>query len=288
MQTILKHRFLIGLIALAATASAGGAYAATESGTSSQQAFLNDVAKRLNVSPTQLRDALNGAFLDRLNAAVKAGKLTQTQADRLKQRLEQGGRLPFFFGPRGLGQRGFSPRGLGPGGLGPGGLGPGGPGPPGLAPRGQLGHAVGGPLGAAVQYLGLTPSQLMSALGSGQTLAQIAKAHGKSVSGLEQAMRAAVRSRLDRLMADGVITKAQEQRLLARMSARIARDVNRSLPRYGHLRGQSSDQGPPDNVTPFPGPGAPPPGGPAAGSPITPGGAATGSSGSPGGPPPAA
>ena len=62
-----------------------------------RQAFLNDVAKRLNVTPAQLNSALKGAAIDQLDAAVKAGKLTQAQANALKQRIQQGahGGAPF-------------------------------------------------------------------------------------------------------------------------------------------------------------------------------------------------
>ena len=80
MHRILRHKLLAGGAAAAVLALGGGAYAATQSGSNPRQAFLNDVAKRLNVSPSQLNSALKGAFTDRLNAAVKAGMLTQAQA----------------------------------------------------------------------------------------------------------------------------------------------------------------------------------------------------------------
>ena len=73
-------------------AFAGGAYAATQSsGPNTRQAFLNDVAKRLHVSPQQLSSALNGATTDQLQAEVKAGQITQAQANALEQRLKNGG-----------------------------------------------------------------------------------------------------------------------------------------------------------------------------------------------------
>jgi hypothetical protein len=189
-------------------AFAGGAYAATQSsGPSTRQAFLNDVAKRLHVTPQQLSSALDGAFLDQLQAAVKAGKLTQAQANALQQRLKQGGAapaLPPFGGPFGFG----GPRGFRFGG-------------PGLlaGPR---------PLPAAATYLGLTNAQLAQQLAGGKSLAQIATARGKSVSGLEQAMTAAIKTRLDKLVAGKVITAAQEQKLLGRLSARLSREVNQT------------------------------------------------------------
>ena len=201
-----KRSLAIPLTVAAVAAAAGGAYAATQSGGNPRQAFLDDVAARLHVSPAQLQSALRGALTDRLNEAVKAGRLTAAQAKAIEQRLESG-RGP-FMGPR---WRFF--------------------GEPAMRPR-RAG------LDAAARYLGLTDAQLMTDLEAGKTLAQIAQARGRSVSGLEQAILSELRTRLDRAAAAGLIDKAQEQRILSRWSARIARVVEHGLapmmarPRY--------------------------------------------------------
>jgi hypothetical protein len=220
----LKRKLVIGLAALAVAAFAGGAYAATQSSApNTRQAFLNDVAKRLHVTPQQLTQALNGATTDQLQAAVKAGQLTQAQADKLAQRLKRSGAgpvLPFGFG------FGF---GFGPG---PRLARPGGPGGPPLPGRpfgpGGFGGRFGAPfeLPAAASYLGLTNAQLFKQLASGKSLAQIAKSKGKTASGLEQAMTTAIKTRLDKLVANKMMTAAQEKALLSRVSARLARAVN--------------------------------------------------------------
>jgi ribosomal protein S20 len=287
MRAIFKHKFLISATALAVAAFAGGAYAATQSRTGSRQAFLDDVAKRLNVTPQRLSSALKAAYLDRLDTAVKAGVLTQAQADRIRQRIQQGGAAPPPFGPGELapGRAGQAPDrpGLAPGG-GPGlapdgapGIAPGGG--PGLAPNGPIGPGGVGPRGllrgsrrfgthaplaAAAQYLGLTDSQLLSDLGSGKSLAQVAKARGKSVGGLEQAMVAAIRSRLDQAVSAGRITKAQEQKLLSRLAVRINRRVNRAGIRdVRPARDAACPAPPPGSPAPPAGYPAPPPGYPA-------------------------
>jgi hypothetical protein len=46
------------------------------------------------------------------------------------------------------------------------------------------------------------------------------------VSGLEQALTAAVKTKLDKLVAGKVLTQAQEQKFLSRLSARVAAEVN--------------------------------------------------------------
>jgi hypothetical protein len=219
-----RTKVVAGVVTLAVAAFAGGAYAATSSNTNPRQAFLNDVAKRLNVSPTKLSDAFRAAALDRLDAAVKAGKLTQAQADRMKQRLESGAPVPLFPGPRLYGH-GFGPRKT---------------------------------LGAAAGYLGLSRAQLLGDLRKGQTLAQIAQARGKSVSGLQQAMAAAMKKRLDKAVAAGRITQAQENELLNRLSARIANRLNRPLLRERPWPGPPPGPPPPGSSLTPPPPGPPP------------------------------
>ena len=50
------------------------------------------------------------------------------------------------------------------------------------------------------------------------------------MSGLEQAMTAAVKTRLDKLVAYKMLTAAQEQQVLSRLSARVANEVNAEGP----------------------------------------------------------
>jgi ribosomal protein S20 len=244
MERLLKHKLLVGLAAVLVMAGGGAAYAATQTQTNPRQALLNDVAKRLNVSPSQLRSAFQGALLDRLNAAVKAGRITQAQADRLKQRIEQGA-LPLG----GFGHRGFWREGRGPGGR----FGPAGPG-------GQLGLAgtLFGPFDAAAKYLGLSRGQLLSELRGGKTLAQIAQAQGKSVSGLEQALVSAQTARLDRAVAKGELTKGEEQRRLSRLSRRVARLVEHGRVAGPLPAGPPPLFGGPAAIAPGPPPGGPP------------------------------
>jgi AraC-like DNA-binding protein len=190
-----KRKLLIVGGVLAACSFAGGAYAAT-SDTSPRQAFLSDVAKRLHVTPQQLQSAFHGAFLDQLNQAVKAGRLTPAQADAIRRHLERRGMLPFAF------------------------------------PIGPPHHGL---IAAAASYLGLTEVQLFDQLRAGKSLAQIAKAHGKSASGLENALLADMRAKLDRERTDGRITGSQEQRILGRFQGVISQLMTHSGfgPRFG-------------------------------------------------------
>jgi hypothetical protein len=222
IQSRFKRRLAIGTVAVAAAAFAGGAYASTQDpAAGSRQAFLNDVAKRLHVTPAQLNSALTGAALDELSAAVKEGRITQAQANVIKQRIEKAG------------ASGQTPLGPGAWRVGPG---------PALPLKGAPGRAFfGGHLvihagiDAAAKYLGLTDVQLRKQLEAGKSLAQIGKAQGKSTTGLEQTLTAAVKLRLDKAVAHKRITSAQEQKIMTRLSAGIKDLINASPPAKGQL-----------------------------------------------------
>jgi hypothetical protein len=109
-----------------------------------------------------------------------------------------------------------------------------------VAAGGKGGPGRAGAPGPAViaKYLGLTQAQLREQLRAGKTLAQIAVAQGKSVSGLEDAIYADVQAHLDQAVANGRLTAAREQAILARLKARLDDLVNHSLPAFGHPAGR--------------------------------------------------
>jgi polyhydroxyalkanoate synthesis regulator phasin len=111
-----------------------------------------------------------------------------------------------------------------------GGPGPGGPGP-------GVGIVVGSadnPGGDAIaSYLGLSQDELRTQLEGGKTLAQIATAQGKSVSGLEAVMYAQGKSKLDQAVTDGNLTAAQEQTMLADLKSHLGDIVNKTGPPGG-------------------------------------------------------
>jgi hypothetical protein len=210
MHRSLKRNLVIGVAALAVAAFAGGAYAATQnSGPSTRQAFLNDVAKRLHVTPQELNSALTGAAVDQLQAAVNAGRITQAQANALEQRLKTRGTAPLLPLTPGL----EIPRGF--------------PGLRGAFPGGAFAFGLRGfGIGAAASYLGMSGAQLFQQLNSGKSLAQIATAKGKTVAGLEQAMTAPIKKALDTAVSAKAITAAREKQILDRFSTRLSNEVN--------------------------------------------------------------
>ena len=214
MQFTLRRKFAGAAAGLALVAgAAGGAYAVTSRSSDDRQAFLNDVAKRLNVSPQELKDAFTGALADRLAADVKAGRLTQAQADEIKRRAQEHGGVPFLGPPGPGGPRAFG----GPPPFGGPFLGP---------PPGRPGPILAG-LDAAARYLGLTDAQLRTRLRSGKSLAQVASDQNKSVDGLKSAIENAVKKRLDQAVADKRLTQSQEDEILSDLHGHLDDLVNR-------------------------------------------------------------
>ncbi len=211
-------------IAAAAMAVAGGgaAIAATGSNDPAQesQAVLNTAAQNLGVTPAKLSGALKAALVDRVDAKLEAGTITEAQATALKARINSDS-FAFFGG--GLG----GPRG------------------------GELGRQ-GADLAAAATYLGVTEAQLRTDLQSGTSLAAVAKTtDGKSVDGLVAAMVAAEKTHLATGVTAGTLTEAQQTQILAGLDQRVADIVNGVRPARGPGDGPGHGGPPPGGDSSF-------------------------------------
>ena len=164
------------------------------------EAYLNALAARLGLSVDQLKEAQKQARIDLVNKAVAEGKLTQEQANRMIQAIQNG---------RGPGQPGMGQR--------PGPRGPQGPG------QGQRGPGMPGPGQAVADLLGMTPQELRTEFQAGKSLAQIAEARGVSRDTLKAKILETQKARLDAAVAAGRMTAEQAQQAAARMSANIDR-----------------------------------------------------------------
>ena len=110
----------------------------------------------------------------------------------------------------------------------------------GLGPGGPFAHRFGGLPGrglfwgtgaaAAVTYLGLSPAALRAALLRGETLAEVARAHGRSAAGLVAALVAAYKTRLDGAVASGFLTPAQARAIESRLRERATAVVDGAGP----------------------------------------------------------
>jgi hypothetical protein len=107
------------------------------------------------------------------------------------------------------------------------------------AAAGAKRHAPGALLKAAAEYVGMSRAELVKAARSGQTLAQIAVANGKTVDGLKAAMRSALKAKLDRAVAAGKLSAAQATARLERGDRLIDRLVNGRLAASKQRAGKS-------------------------------------------------
>ena len=197
----------IAALAVSGALIAGGAGAAIAAVTKddankTEQAILDDAAKRLDVTPDKLRGALSAAQDAQLDQAVKDGDLTQKQADAIKQARKASGRV--LAGP---GLRG-------------------GPGPHGVLKLrgGPGGHHFGlrGDLFADLaKALGTTQAKLKEQLRDGTSVADVAKANGKSLADVRSAVKAATKTRLDKAVEDGDLTRKQADALLERVEDHV-------------------------------------------------------------------
>jgi uncharacterized protein (DUF433 family) len=211
----------IAVIALTGALVAGGTGAAIAAVTrdnakKTEQAVLDDAAKRLNVTPEKLREALAAAQDAQIDQAVKDGMLTQKQADAIKAARKQSGRV---LGPLGGGpdKRFF---GQGPGGRGP---------------HGFAFGSGGGLIDDLADALGTTPAKLFAQLRAGTSIADVAKANGKSLDDVRSALKAAAKTRLDKAVASGDLTQKQADTILDRVDEHLKDlESGRVLGPYGH------------------------------------------------------
>ncbi len=222
MKMTRKTKIAAGVITaltIAISLGAAGAIAASEVLFSDdrRQAVIDDAAKQLGVTPSALEDALKQALKNRVDDAVEAGRLTEEQGNALKERIEAG-QAPLVlsgFGRLGRGHFGHF---------------------------GHLGHFRN--LEAAASYLEVTPAEIRQRLADGDTLAEIAKAEGKSVDGLVNALVAAATEKIDDAVADGRLTKEQAADLKQDLEERVTALVNGELraPRFD-FHGSDFDRG---------------------------------------------
>jgi hypothetical protein len=203
-----KWRHAIAVGAVLAVAVAGVAWAGLGSGGSKDRdAVLNDVATRLGISSAKLKSAIQDSLAARVDAAVKDGRLTKEQAAEIKSHIRAGD-AGIGLGPPGLGVRGFGPPGF---------------------------HHAGPPppIAGAAEFLGLTPRQLFDQLRGGKSLADLAKAKGKSSDDLEQAILDSARKQLDQAVKDKALTQAQEKQMLDHLGSDLPKLITRKWRREG-------------------------------------------------------
>jgi polyhydroxyalkanoate synthesis regulator phasin len=189
---------VVAVLVLAAAAIGGVALAQTPSSASPGRGaagsriddFLNKLAQNLNIDRPTLDNALKTTAKQEVDSAVAAGRITQDQANQIEQRIENG-QVPFGLGA-GFGRR------FGGGG-------------------GEVAQCRSGAGSAVAGALGISQGDLQQARANGESIAQIAQDHGKTVADLRTAVEDSVKSCLDQQVQSGSLTQQQEQNILQRI-----------------------------------------------------------------------
>ena len=166
-----SKRTVAAVAGVAALAAGGGVgYAASQNDSddrTARGAHLADVAERLGISEEELAAAFQAEALERLDAAVAAGRIDEERAAGIRERIEQG--------------------------------------EPPLRPRhdGALHALRPGFIETAAEYLELEPRELLGELRDA-TLAEVAEEQGKTAEGLEEALVDEAREHIHELVTEGL------------------------------------------------------------------------------------
>ena len=229
MKFINRKTVALGAASLAVMVGAGSALALGTRADS--EALLGDVATSLGVEQQALEDAIKDAQVNRVDAALADGEISEERAEQLRERIESA-ETPTFGGPRGHG--------------------------------GHHGHhgGFGGPgatLEPAAEVLGLTAEELREML-PGTSLAAIAAEQNVAAEDVEAAIVAAGQERLDQALADGRIDAERAAEMSERIAEKAGDIVEREIPEDGFERGGKrgfgfrGGPGGPDGAGDFPAP----------------------------------
>ena len=219
----MKRRWwLAGLAAVVlAVVGAGVVMAQTPTpGSGGGTTFLDRVAQKLGIETPKLQDAIKSAANDEVDQALKDGKITQQQADAIKQRIANGktpdfGEFPFGKGGRGFGfEKGF-------------------------------GFGLGADTAQLATFLGISQDQLKTELqASGATLATVAQAHGKSRDDLKTFITNTAKTQLDQAVKNGKLSQQQEDAMLSKLNDNLDSLIDHNFAAgFGHGRGRGHGNG---------------------------------------------
>jgi uncharacterized protein (DUF433 family) len=187
---------------------------------------LAQIAESNGKTADDVIEAARALLQEQLSQEVASGWITQAQADAALEQFDANApdlmtSVNIGFGGHG---RGFGGRGPGFG----------------------FGHHGGGTfISAAASVTGLTTNEVLTQLQSGQSLAQIAEANGKTAEDVIAAARTQLEDLLNQAVADGRLTQAQADAKLANFDA-VATDIVNSTGLWQH---GPHGQWPKDNPT---------------------------------------
>lgn len=173
--------------------------------------FLSAFASHLGIGVDRVKEAYQQAISDTLDQAVKDGKLTHDQADKLKNNLTN--RLDQGMLPGILGWYRFGPfERFGP-------------------DRGVLiGRKGAFELSSFANALSMTQADLASELRSGKTIADVAKEKNIDLTQVKTSVLSDLKSKLDQVVQNDKLTQAQADEIYNQLSTNFDTFVNRTWP----------------------------------------------------------
>ena len=195
MKRLLIALAAVAVIGLGAVA-VGGAVGSAQEGDGPVGTFISKLAGKLGVSEDELTTAIKDTRIEMIDEAVADGRLTQEQADRLKEKINESDYGLFGFG------RGF---GVGPG----------------LCHR-----AAGHVLDTAAEVLDMPKDDLAQQLKDGKSLAEVAEVQGMSVEDFKAALLDKEKAKLDTLVSEDKLTQTQADKIYEKFQENIDTIVN--------------------------------------------------------------
>jgi hypothetical protein len=177
-------------LGLRPASSSGPAYASVDASSASSTVcsdFMKHFAVEIGKTQAEINTAFQKAIADTLADEVKSGRITQAQADTIKAKLAKQTpcQLPSSF--------------------------------KGGHEKGALAGIMQQYLAAAAAALGISETQLMTDLKSGQSLSQIAAAQHVSEADFRTRLIANLKPALDKAVSDKNLTADQEQKIIQRL-----------------------------------------------------------------------
>jgi hypothetical protein len=190
---------IVALLAIGGMATVFAAGPTSSSGTSRGQEFLNRLANNLGITPDKLQQGLKTTADQEIDNAVANGRISQDQANKAKQNVDNGNGLNAF-------SRFFGKR---------------------MHDRDLLRFGATNDLASE---LGMSPQDLMSQLQAGKTLKQIITDQNKTVDEVVNAVAAKVQQTLDTAVSNGKLTQSREDTILANLKTRLTNLINNGGP----------------------------------------------------------
>jgi hypothetical protein len=195
----------LGAISTASAQTPGQTPPAAEgNGQHVRQDFFSRLAATLNVSLDQFKAAVKSAELQTVDDLVADGTLTADQGAKIKDKINSNDGLA-------IGRFLREHRGH---------YGPGGPGE--LRERVRRLVVV-----SSAKAIGITPKELVGDLKGGQSIADVATAHGVSLDTVKAAITADAKAALDKAVANGKMTQAREDAALQKLADQLDTILNK-------------------------------------------------------------